>query len=270
MIAEELYPRIMVFHNALENPQEFEESLQEGSPYVKPWTNWYDLGKQSFFTSYPEVATPKFPTVDEWEGEWINVANPIARLAGQILYACTRQYVERYEVNMPEWRAPVPFILSHDSRSSNGQLAMQYHTDFKMAETDMPGFKFWLTCLLYVNDDYEGGEIAFKIFKDDTSLSRTAECDCFRYKPRAGDMLILPSHHPYWHGVRKTLNNRKLFLRMFWGYNSLGTEEWRANERLYGKDKWASMEEERAKREVNSGQWFMGTVEETDTKYEVS
>lgn len=270
MIAEELYPQIMVFHNALDNPEEFEQLLSPGSPHVRTWTNWYDLGKQSFFTVYPEVVTTQFPTKEQWDKGWEGVTNPVARQVGEVFYSCTKHYAETYQVVMPEWRAPIPFILSHESKSNNGQLAMQYHTDFKMAETDMPGFKFWLTALLYVNDDYEGGEIAFKIFKDETKVSRDAEFDRLRYKPRAGDMLVLPAHHPYWHGVRKTLTNRKLFLRMFWGYNSEGTEEWRANERLHGREKWANMEAERASREVNSGQWFMGTVEETDNGHEVS
>lgn len=261
MIAEELYPKVMVFHNALTNPSTFHDALKQGSPYVKNWGKWYDLGSQTFFTQYPEVVTAKFPTEEQWADQWKNISNIAAREAGNIFYSCTKQYHDTYQPEMPEWRAPSPFILSHDSKLMNGHLAMQYHTDFQMARTNMPGFKFWITALLYINDDYEGGEIAFKVFKDPTKMSNDAEFDRFKYKPRAGDMLVLPSHHPYWHGVCKTTTNQKLFIRMFWGYKYDGSPEWLANEKLHPPGVWASIDEKRAEEELNSGKFFMGTVE---------
>lgn len=270
MIAEELYPKIVVFHNALANPLTFLDSIKEGSPFVKNWQKWYDLGTQTFFTEYPEVVTTNFPTDDLWKERWVGISNPVAREAGDVFYACTKIYHDTYRPEMPEWRAPAPFILSHDSKLMNGHLAMQYHTDFQIARTNMPGFKFWITALLYVNDDYEGGEIAFKIFKDAAQMSRNAEFDRLRYKPKAGDMLVIPAHHPYWHGVCKTTTNQKVFLRMFWGYRSLGSPEWLENEKLHEPGAWAAMEEKRAAKEVDSGEVFMGTVEETVNGNEIS
>ncbi len=261
MIAEELYPKIMVFHNTITNLDIFQDALKQGSPYVKNWGKWYDLGSQTFFTEYPEVVTTGFPTEEQWADQWKDISNTAARESGNIFYACSKKYYETYQPEMPEWRAPAPYILSHDSKLINGQLAMQYHTDFIISKTNVPGFKFWITALLYINDDYEGGEISFKIFKDATKMSSDAEFDRFKYKPRAGDMLIIPSHHPYWHGVCKTTSNQKLFIRMFWGYNYAGSPEWLANEKLYTPEVWASMENKRVEEETNSGKVFMGTVE---------
>jgi len=47
-----------------------------------------------------------------------------------------------------------------------------------------------LSMLLYVNDDYQGGYLNFMNFN-------------YRYRPRAGDMLVFPSDHRYLHQAEK-------------------------------------------------------------------
>lgn len=252
----------MVFHNAIQNPNEFADSVKDGSPYVRPWMDWYHLGRQTHFNYYPDFKSPTFPTLNEWDSHYSAVNNPIARETADVFYKCTKLYIDKHNIEIPNWSHYSPFILTHEARTMDGTLAMQYHTDFKMAETENPGYKFWLTCLLYVNDDYEGGEIAFKIFADENNVSITDPFDHLKYKPKAGDMLILPAHHPYYHGVCKTLTNSKLFLRMFWGYEYDGSAQWKANQELYGADVWANMEKERLAQEFKQSKWMMGAVEE--------
>jgi len=262
MNSEELFPKIMVFHDAVSDLGSYTDALREGSSFIRPWSDWYHLGKQTHFTEYPDFKSEFFPSAEEWSLHYSGVNNPFARQTAEIFYSCTSEYVTTYGVTIPNWSHYSPFVLTHSAKSMDGTLAMQYHTDFKMAETENPGYKFWVTCLLYVNDDYEGGEIAFKVFPDENRVDEKDPFVHLKYKPRAGDMLILPAHHPYYHGVCKTLTSEKLFLRMFWGYEYDGSERWLAKESLYGKEKWAQMEKERLDREFRTSKWMMGAVEE--------
>jgi hypothetical protein len=259
---EELYPKVIVFHNAIDDIDKFSEMIQDGSEFVFPWTDWYDLGKETNFTHYGHIATEKFPSPEEWAEKFDKLTNIPAKQALSIFYNCTKEYVEKYNVDIPNWVHPAPYILCHLSKNNDRYLTMQYHTDFVMSKTENPGFKFWITGLLYVNDDYEGGELAFKIFKNENEVIDGDDFEHFSYKPKAGDFLVMPAHHPFYHGVKKTTTNKKLFIRMFWGYDYQGSEEWLAKEQEYGKEIWATMEKERIERET--GKWMRGAVEENN------
>jgi hypothetical protein len=135
-------------------------------------------------------------------------------------------------------------------------VAMHYHTDFQQEKREEPGFKPYITCTMYLNDDYEGGEIAFKILKDDKSIDEIV------YKPKAGDILVFPSDEPYYHGVGLTTNGQKYFVRSFWDYYFPGSPNWHAGLEKYGTETWAQMELEREKSERQSGRYnLMGSAE---------
>ena len=262
MIAEELYPKIIVFHDALKNPKEFEKMISDDSGYVNKWTQWYSLGEQTNFTTYKNILSNKFPSKEEWDENFKNIENTAVLEVSKLFFDATKNYVDKYKINLPNWSHYSPHILSHVAKTTDNQLAMQYHTDYVMSQTENPGYKFWITALLYVNDDYEGGEIAFKIFKNETEVIDHDNFDYFKYKPKAGDLLILPAHHPYYHGVLKTKTNKKLFVRLFWGHEYDGSANWRANEQKYGKEVWANMEKQRLDEEFRTSKWMMGSVEE--------
>jgi hypothetical protein len=88
---------------------------------------------------------------------------------------------------------------------------MAYHTDYVGYDDAQPDFA--LTCTMYINDNYEGGDVAFKVGKDD-----------YVYKPQAGDVMVFPSGHPDLlseenvcvHGVKKITSGLKYFIRIFY------------------------------------------------------
>jgi hypothetical protein len=102
---------------------------------------------------------------------------------------------------------------------------------------------------MYLNDDYEGGEISFKVFKEDGTYSK------IEYKPQQGDVMVFPSGEPFFHGVKTVQSNNKYFLRTFWWYNFDGTPEWHANQEKYGEEQWALMEKERWKAGFRAGSY---------------
>jgi predicted 2-oxoglutarate/Fe(II)-dependent dioxygenase YbiX len=59
------------------------------------------------------------------------------------------------------------------------------------------------TVIVYLNDDYDGGELYFKNFD-------------IKIKPKAGSIVIFPSVKPYIHESLPVLTNRKMLITHYW------------------------------------------------------
>lgn len=252
---EELYPEVVVYRNALKNTDDFLDSILDFSSYIEPWSDWYTFGRQTVIRGYNPYSGELFPNEQQWEQSRDTNDNPVSVAVANAFYYSTQDYVFRHNIRMQNWSHGVPTINTHRSHESDGRLAMQYHTDFIMSQSEWSGFKHWITCNIYINDNYEGGGLSFKVFKNET------EYDKFSYSPSAGDALVFPSHHPYYHGVKKTLFGEKFFIRTFWGYEYEGSAEWNKNKELLGET-WIKVEKERANRENQSSMWMQGYLEE--------
>lgn len=253
--SEELYPEVVVYRNALKNTDDFLNSILGFSSYIEPWSDWYTLGKQTVIKGYNPHSSELFPNEQQWKQSRNENDNYISSAVADAFYKSTQDYVSRCNIQIQNWHHGIPTINSHITQESDGRLAMQYHTDFIMSKSEWPGFKHWLTCNIYINDNYEGGGLSFKVFKNET------EYDNFSYTPKAGDALVFPSHHPYYHGVKKTLSGEKFFIRTFWGYEYEGSAEWNKNKELLGET-WIKAEEERANHENITSKWMKGYLEE--------
>ena len=251
-----IYPGIHAYKQAINEPQSIIDVVESNSPYVIPWYKWYDFGKQTLFTEYPYCRYESFPLLEQWSRTWETTTNQLSLTISKAFYECTSDYVGVEGVQAPNWVHGQPSLCMYASETPSQNLAMQYHTDFIMSETECPGFKHWLTCNIYLNDDYEGGELSFKVFTDDSNYK------IIKYKPEAGDAVVFPSHAPYYHGVRRTTSGNKYFVRMFWGYEYKGSSQWLAAEEIYGKEVWAEMEKQRIDKENKSSMWMKGHIEE--------
>lgn len=256
MIEEEIYPKIMVFHNAIKNTEGFLDEILNIQKYVEPWHKWYTLGNQTLFLDYPNFHFQSFPSQDEWDTELNNTTNPLAKYIANIFFSCTKRYVEKHEIIIDNWIHGNPTICSHSPKENSRELAMQYHTDFIMSEANNPGYKHSITCNMYVNDDYDGGEVVYRIFKNETEYEKIT------YKPKAGDAVVFLSTPPYFHGVRKNQITDKYFIRMFWGYDYPGSKDWLDNKEKFGEESWAKMEKERVDFENKSSMWMKGHLED--------
>lgn len=110
------------------------------------------------------------------------------------------------------------------------ELTLPFHTDFYQGDEFEPGPKAEYTVTIYLNDNYEGGEIDYRIYngKDGTFSIKDGEMvpnnaydlnesvAKIAYRPQKGDVIIFPSRVPYYHGVRRVTSGTKRFVRMFW------------------------------------------------------
>lgn len=231
------------------------------------WFKWYTFGDQSHSNFIESTRFESFPKQDEWNNAVSNLINSDEKIRNNrlpskydlevvdIFYKTTKHYVDNHEVDVKNWKVWPPMICKYYNNSGSGKrYAMAYHTDYQQENSDAPGDKFVLTCNMYLNDNYDNGEIKFKIFYDDSQPTRIT------YKPEAGDVIVFPSTPPYYHGVNKTYNGEKYFVRGFWYQEFEGTEEWFKNEQKFGKEKWAKMEKERQDLELRSGMYVKNDI----------
>jgi hypothetical protein len=171
-------------------------------------------------------------------------------------YLVTEDYIKRYGIDLDlnetsidedgnaiqTWRWSGGSIAKYHVSDENKKVGMNYHSDYQRELWSTPGYKFVITCTIYFNDDYEGGEIDFAMGDK-----------LVKYKPEAGDLLVFPSGHPdyltedgmpYLHAVMPSYNANKFLARMYWQKYQRGTDEWYAKEKEFGKEVWAQMQPE--------------------------
>jgi len=222
------------------------------------WSQW------SIFGDYLSPITPSFSMGKDYGGlKEIEAKTEIQQSQKDFgiemmknFYLVTEDYIKRYNIPVdleatsideegsvvPTWRWAGGSIAKYHTSSEDKKVGMNYHSDYQREQGSAPGYKFVITCTIYFNDDYEGGEVDFLMGDK-----------LVKYKPEAGDLLVFPSGHPeyltedgkpYLHGVMPSYNKNKFLARMYWQKYERGTDEWYEKEKEFGKEKWASMQKD--------------------------
>lgn len=233
----EIYPKVFVYKNVLKDVKNLykimkeSESTSEGKYFLKKWDQWAHFGTYSQIKDDRETEQ-----IDKSQDMYIKEKAFYDEIQ-EAYNAVIMDYVEKTNVELPEgWRFSgcsfSKYFDQVDVLSNN--MTMQYHTDHITSQKDAPGEKFFITCTMYINDDYDGGDIEFYV---DGVLTN--------HKPEAGDIVVFPSIEPYYHGVKTIHNGEKFFVRNFIMHTFPGTKEWLDNQLKWGAYRWAKMESER-------------------------
>ena len=258
------HPRIHVYKNLLPNANKFVDILKKSSEdrsssyYFNQWDRWHVFGETisgiRFNPIYPEVVDNVVKKEEEDLLQEIENA-----------FSAATQHYMRYQnvIRQDSWTTMGPSVCRYVSEMDHcgvEKLSMKYHTDYDYIRGDEPGDKFAITCTMYLNDDYEGGEMWFNLGAEnkDSYGEEPVESEILKYKPEAGDILVFPSGHPdilsdqstYFHAVSRTGKSEtkqsdKFFIRSYHMIPFDGTEEWQAAQKKYGKESWEKMELER-------------------------
>jgi predicted 2-oxoglutarate/Fe(II)-dependent dioxygenase YbiX len=248
LIFDEIYPNVIVYRNMLKDPKKAHEimanseSNSEGKYYLKKWTPWAQFG------TYTQI---------KWGEELNNVEktevfNQEKELNDEITIAYSKaisHYKQYTKTEYPEsatfsGHSYCKYFDEVDDLKNN--MTMQYHTDFIISQKDMPGPKFTTTCTLYINDDYDGGDLEFFI-----------DGNIINHKPSAGDIVVFPSTDPYYHGVKRIANGNKYFVRNFVMTTYNGSDEWLENQRIHGAYRWSKQEWERIEKEDDENMIYL-------------
>jgi len=259
----EIYPNIVVYKNMFKDISKsykvLTDSLIETEDRIfSPWTQW------SIFGDYLNPIVPIFSMSDKF-GNLKNIETTTQVQEDQKNFAIemmenfhlvTEDYIKKYNIDIDlnetslnengdtvnTWRWTGGTIGKYHVSSETEKHGMRYHSDYMPEQGQAPGYKFIITCTIYFNDDYDGGEVDF-VMGD----------KLVKYKPEAGDLLVFPSGHPeylteegkpYLHGVMPSYNKNKFLSRMYWQKYQKGTDDWYKKEKEFGKDVWAKMQPE--------------------------
>jgi Rps23 Pro-64 3,4-dihydroxylase Tpa1-like proline 4-hydroxylase len=90
------------------------------------------------------------------------------------------------------------FNIHDDIFSPEGFQLLKYEPGgyFKTHYDSYPAVKRCISVLIYLNDDYDGGEIEFVYFNA-------------KIKPKAGSLILFPSNYPYRHIAHPVTNGTK-------------------------------------------------------------
>lgn len=261
--AVEIYPRILVYKNMFKDISHSYKVLLDSLTEIEdrlfsPWSQW------SIFGDYLNPIAPEFSMSDKY-GNFKNMETNTPTQEDQKnfgiemmenFHLVTEDYIKRYKIDidldakstdengfdLPTWRWAGGTIGKYHISTEDSPVGMMYHSDYQREREHAPGYKFIITCTIYFNDDYEGGEIDFAMGNK-----------LVKYKPEAGDLLVFPSGHPdylteegvpYLHAVMPSYKNHKFLARMYWQKYQKGTDEWYAKEKEFGKEVWESMQPE--------------------------
>lgn len=262
--AIEIYPHILVYKNMFKNISKsykvLTDSLVESENRLfSPWTTW------GIFGEYLSPIVPKFETNLNFLSKFKNIETKTEIEKNQKNFVIemvenfnlvTEDYIKRYNIDVdlnltsidenknpiPTWHWTGGTIGKYEISTKDKKVGMRYHSDYIREQSEAPGYKFVITCTIYFNDDYEGGEIDFVMGNK-----------LVKYKPEAGDLLVFPSGHPdylteegnpYLHGVMPAYSNNKFLSRMYWQKYQRGTDLWYEKEKKFGEEVWAGMQKD--------------------------
>lgn len=253
-----LFPKIHVYKGLLNNCDDLVDILKKAeedsdTTYLfKDWRPWSFFGTYVYQINNDAIHSGA-------QNEKLQKEINYLEMVKKAFFNSTSDFLKEYRLDLPEdWQMMGPsfskYTTDQDEEGRVGRgMSMSRHTDYVPWMKDVPGYKFALTCTMYLNDDYDGGEISFKV--GDQYID---------YKPVTGDVIVFPSghpefladDHPYLHGVKKISGNPRYLIRFFYQFYHLGSEEWLKNEKKHGKEIWGKMEEERIQRDMRAYDFY--------------
>jgi hypothetical protein len=263
-------PLVRVYKNLLPSLDKLMDILKKSEQdpdsykWFGNWIKWNNLGTNLPIGTPPEIR-PEDISNDTQKLE-LKLMNEIMSAYNVSL----KHYADDYNIpgDRSKWYPDGPAIYryKHDLPAPtefSPEFAMNYHTDYVFSLSDNPGKKPITTCTMYLNDDYDGGEMVFNIerrlskpyYKRAEQFDDSEEYLSGRvvYRPVAGDVVVFPSGNPdflsengfYFHSVNRITRNDKYFLSIFNSYEYEGSEYFREGVEEYGLDMWLWLEKKR-------------------------
>lgn len=223
MNKEILEENIYYYKNVIDDPESLVKAIEEtenqgGREFITKWKPWVSFDGQPYRfgiqkTVYP-IGIKKF-NYDNKKNE-----DYILSTITNAFYKSSKDY----SISLLEKKDPSLFlkfdIKKYRSGAHMGTHADQYDTS--------EGFKHSL--VMYINDDYDGGEISFIVREGggrldpsidsnkinfDYQISKKEIKDIIGIKPEAGSVVVFPSYPPYYHTAHTIKGGEKYMITTF-------------------------------------------------------
>jgi hypothetical protein len=215
-------PQIVVYKNIFKDSKSFIDILEHDNEdsLFAPWSPWYEQGyrKNVEFNRKNNYATKESLYLNEISDIFSFIKN---------------DYFNEFEKEKGIWPDFIKdwdlvkkekdtlffdyfkYDILKDANSKKENLQMEYHVDDYLLETNVEMMRHVATANLYLNDEYSGGEICAYDSISDKS---------YMYKPKSGDVVVMPSTKPFYHAVKAFRNCDRYFIRNFFDYFVEGNE----------------------------------------------
>lgn len=193
---EEKHEYICYFTNCIEDPKKLVEEIELSDKddsinkkHLSGWSNWTasnspnDIYGQNMFTSFPILEDPSLN----------KRARYIISSIKNAFYTCAEKYKNYYNLEHEVIIDTEFGIKKYYVGRGLGPHADQYDGNMKLR----------YSMVLYLNDDYEGGELWFP--NHDIII-----------KPKPGSLAIFPSYEPYLHASKAIISGSKYMCPAFW------------------------------------------------------
>lgn len=224
MISEKLFDNVYYYKNVLEDPKRLIDILEktENDDYSKlfsKWISWEACSGEMYLYGTQKKITylNKHEIAQRCSGEILENTNyAVEQIMGGMEKVC-KDYAEKLED-----KSRLLLMQNVEIKKYEAGTFMGSHYDQQEGDNRL---KYSL--VMYLNDDYEGGELSFNIkegvitgtddaarenFTDPSNIDRIM----FSIKPEAGSVIIFPSVSPYSHTAHLVKSGYKYMVPGFW------------------------------------------------------
>ena len=224
-------PQIVVYKNIFKHSQELIDLVEEDreDSVLDPWREWYHQGKRKgmFFNGKVDLSSGSNLAIKE--KQYLKEIYDITSFINE-------DYLKEFKDSgiwpnfILDWRKLDTiedqiyidyFKYEYEKEKvfgrPEGQPLMDYHIDELPIPNEIKMRRHVATINFYLNNNYSGGDIC--VYDDVSKKS-------YRYKPMAGDAVIMPSTEPFYHGVKQYFNADRYFARTFIDYVSNSHIPW--------------------------------------------
>lgn len=221
-------PQIVIYKNIFDDSKNLINFVNSENCIFGEWNNWF---KQGYRKGPDEEYFPKIDNTDMpmqiKQKILIKKFFDIAKFIRKDYFTDYNQFNSIWPNFIKDWDKVLIepegydfdiFKWSFDKVSqvdlNIDNIMMPYHVDDWDREGNLSYKKNIVTINVYLNDDYEGGEIC--AYDLNTNKSYT-------YKPSPGDAVVMPSHSPFYHAVKYFKEDDRYFMRTFFKYDYKGS-----------------------------------------------
>lgn len=198
---KEIVPGVWAWESCMEVPEGIIDSMNKE---VDDWKKKIEEGKREGSSQYQTAVASgytgpiRFAPEDDFK-EKVN-----HQYLSQI-QSNTMNKVAEYIKMYPDLEEEIGWFESYQYISYKPPKHMKYHSDNHAVRNPDTGFMYVtpylrrITCLTYLNDNFQGGALDFRYWKNYKP-----------YKPPAGTTVIMPSGFLWSHATTPLLNGRKV------------------------------------------------------------
>lgn len=217
---EKLNDKVYYFKNVIDKPYEFIEkieyldSISSQDKVFVPRVEWNSSNERDF--QYGDIQRIIKNNLSKLNKDELNLSNYIINTVDSAMKDMF-EYVKNDQSSNDEIYIYPSFCIHRYYKGA----AMGAHNDQQDGNT-----KLKYSVVIYLNDDYEGGELSFVISNTDGELKNKPDEDYniavtnnqinFGIKPEAGSALVFPSGSPYYHTAHVVKSGKKYMIPGHW------------------------------------------------------